>query len=36
MAEALGRLRIRAEATGQTLEHVALDVINRVIRFDPQ
>ena len=32
--EALARLKIRADATGQTLEHTALDVLDRVIRFD--
>jgi hypothetical protein len=31
---ALGRLRIRADATGQTLEHMALDVLDGVARFD--
>jgi hypothetical protein len=32
--EALARLKIRADAMGQTLEHTALDVLDRVIRFD--
>jgi hypothetical protein len=32
--EALGRLNIRAAATGQTLENLALDVLDGVIRFD--
>jgi hypothetical protein len=34
MGEALNRLRIRAAATGQSLEHTALDVLDGVIRFD--
>jgi AmiR/NasT family two-component response regulator len=34
VTEALNRMRIRAEATDQTLENTALDVIDRVIRFD--
>lgn len=34
MIEALGRLRIRADATGQTVEQTALDVLDHVIRFD--
>ncbi len=34
VAEAFGRLTIRAAATGQTLEHTALDVLDGVIRFD--
>jgi hypothetical protein len=32
--EALARLKIRADAMGQSLEHTALDVLDRVIRFD--
>jgi hypothetical protein len=32
--EALARLKIRADAMGQTLELTALDVLDRVIRFD--
>ncbi len=32
--EALARLKIRAEAMGQSLEHTALDVLDCVIRFD--
>ncbi|MDP9332584.1 MAG: hypothetical protein M3Q30_04630 [Actinomycetota bacterium] len=32
-SEALGRLRIRATAAEQTLDEVALDVIDRAIRF---
>jgi hypothetical protein len=32
--EALARMKIRADAMGQTLEHTALDVLDRVIRFD--
>jgi hypothetical protein len=35
IAEALGRLRIRAEAMDQTLEDTALDVLDGVLRFDP-
>jgi AmiR/NasT family two-component response regulator len=31
--EALARLRIRARATGQTLEQTALDVLDGEIRF---
>ena len=31
--EALARLRIRAEATGQTLENMALDVLDGLARF---
>jgi hypothetical protein len=31
--EALGRLRIRATAANQTLDDVALDVIDHAIRF---
>jgi len=34
VTEALGRLKIRANATGQTLENLALDVLDGVIRFD--
>jgi len=34
LEEALARLKIRAAAMGQTLEHTALDVLDRVIRFD--
>jgi hypothetical protein len=34
VAEALGRLKIRAAATGQPLEKLALDVLDGVIRFD--
>jgi hypothetical protein len=34
LEEALARLKIRAEAMGQTLEHTALDVLDRVIRFE--
>jgi len=33
--EARNRLKIRAEAMDQSLEHTALDVLDRVIRFDP-
>jgi AmiR/NasT family two-component response regulator len=32
--EALARLRIRATATGRTLEDMALDVLDREVRFD--
>lgn len=31
--EALARLRIRGRATGQTLEQIALDVLDGEIRF---
>jgi hypothetical protein len=34
VTEALGSLKIRAAATGQTLENLALDVLDGVIRFD--
>jgi hypothetical protein len=34
IGEALDRLRIRAAATGQSLEHTALDVLDGVIPFD--
>jgi hypothetical protein len=34
VGEALDRMRIRAAATGQSLEHTALDVLDGVIRFD--
>jgi hypothetical protein len=33
IAEALGRLRIRATATGQTLENLSLDVLDGLVRF---
>jgi hypothetical protein len=33
--EAINRIIIRAAATGVTTEALALDIINRVIRFDP-
>ena len=33
VTEALGRLKIRADATGQTLENMALDVLDGVVRF---
>ena len=33
LAEALGRLKIRAAATGSTVEELALDVIDRVVIF---
>jgi hypothetical protein len=35
MDEALARLRIRARASGQDLEELALDVLDGIIRFDP-
>jgi hypothetical protein len=35
LIEAFDRLKIRANAMGQTLEDTALDVIDGVIRFDP-
>jgi hypothetical protein len=34
ITEALARLKIRAEAMGQTLDMMALDVLDRVVRFD--
>jgi hypothetical protein len=34
VSEAFDRLCIRAAATGQTLDAAALDVLNRVIRFN--
>jgi hypothetical protein len=34
VTEALVRLKIRAAATGQPLENLALDVLDGVIRFD--
>ncbi|MDQ1434336.1 MAG: hypothetical protein QOF59_1152 [Actinomycetota bacterium] len=33
--EALARLLIRTRATGQTPDKLAMDVIDRVIRFEP-
>ncbi|MCU1466959.1 MAG: hypothetical protein JWM72_2887 [Actinomycetia bacterium] len=35
MEEALGRLRVRADATGQPLDELALDVLDGIVRFDP-
>jgi hypothetical protein len=35
LAEALGRMIIRARATDRSLERTASDVIDRVIRFTP-
>jgi hypothetical protein len=35
MGEALDRLRIRAAAMDQSLEHTALDVLDGQIRFGP-
>jgi hypothetical protein len=35
MEEALGRLQVRAHATGQDLEELALDVLDGIVRFDP-
>jgi hypothetical protein len=32
--EAFDRLKLRASATGESLEHLALDVIDGVTRFD--
>jgi ANTAR domain len=32
--EAFDQLSLRAKTTGQSLEHVALDVIDRILRFD--
>ena len=34
ISEALNRLKIRSEAAGQTLHETALEVLERVIRFD--
>ena len=34
MIEAFARLQIRATAMGQSLHDTALDVIDRIIRFD--
>lgn len=34
IGEALARLTLRAEETGQTLEEVSLDVLDRIVRFD--
>ena len=34
VSEAFNRLKIRAAALGQTLDETALDVLDRVIRFD--
>ena len=34
IAEALGRLRILARSTDQTLEDVAHQVVERIVRFD--
>jgi hypothetical protein len=33
VTEALGRLKIRADAMGQSLEDTALDVLDGVVRF---
>ncbi len=33
--EATGRLKIRAKALGESLDHVALDVIDGIVRFHP-
>jgi hypothetical protein len=35
MEEALGRLRVRADATGQPLEELSLDVLDGIVRFEP-
>ena len=35
LAEVLDRLIIRADASGQSLEHTALDVIDGELRFEP-
>jgi hypothetical protein len=35
LEEALGRLRVRADATGQPLEELALDVLDGIVRFEP-
>ena len=35
MEEALGRLRVRADATGQALDELALDVLDGIVRFEP-
>ena len=34
VTEALNRLKIRAAALGQTLDEMALDVLDRVVRFN--
>jgi hypothetical protein len=34
VSEALARLKIRAASTGLTLDMMALDVLDRVVRFD--
>jgi hypothetical protein len=36
VAEALGRLIIRAEAMGQTLDLTALDILDDLVHFRPQ
>jgi len=33
VSEALGRLKIRADAAGQTLENISLDVLDGLVRF---
>jgi len=35
MEEALGRLRVRADAIGQPLDDLALDVLDGIVRFEP-
>jgi hypothetical protein len=35
MEEALGRLRVRADANGQALDELALDVLDGIVRFEP-
>ena len=34
VSEAFNRLKIRAAALGQTLDELALDVLDRVVRFN--
>jgi AmiR/NasT family two-component response regulator len=34
MTEAFNRLKIRAAATGQSMEHMALNVLDHLVRFD--
>jgi hypothetical protein len=35
LEEALGRLRVRADAAAQPLDELALDVLDGIVRFDP-
>ena len=34
VTEAYNRLKIRAAATGKSIEHMALDVLDHITRFD--